>query len=107
ADGGGVRLGCRIYSSGTVSVTELLNVPAAAKTIVFDVAGRQFSLEIQPNYADRLAGRRLLFTMNRDNAAEWLSGWAGYHRKFHGVDAIVLFDNGSTNLTTEEIGAAL
>lgn len=105
--GSGRRLAPRVHASLSVTIVALSGVPADAFALTVALGDQSFSLAIQPNYAQRLARRRLLFTISRNNAPEWISAWAQYHRRFHGVDAVVLFDNGSTNLTPEGVGAAL
>jgi hypothetical protein len=39
--------------------------------------------------------RRVLLTMSKDNDLDWIRDWATFHVRFHGVDAVLLYDNGS------------
>lgn len=105
--GSETRLRPRFHASISVTIVALSGVPAGASRLTVVLGDQTFSLAIQPNYAERLAGRRLMFTMNCNNEAGWLAAWADYHRRFHGVDGVIVFDNGSSNLTPEEVGAAL
>lgn len=106
-DGTPMDLRVRVHTSITVTIAAVSDVPPGARTITLEVGGQSFTLTIQPNFSDRLAGSRLLFTTSRNNKPEWLTAWAEYHHRFHGVDAVVLFDNGSTNLDIDSIRAAL
>lgn len=106
-DGCTESLSLSIHSSISISIVALSDVPVDAKTLGINIDGQVHSLTIQPNFADQLTGQRVMFTMNRNNHADWLTAWAQYHHQFHGVDAVVLFDNGSTNLSHAQIGAAL
>ena len=52
------------------------------------------------------AGRNCLMTLSRDNALDWIRDWAAFHVREHGADAVLFFDNGSTDYRPEEILAA-
>src|SRR5690606_28537935 len=58
--------------------------------------GELFTLPIQPNFSRGLAGRRVLFSINKDNRLDWVADWARWHAVLHGTDTVILFDNGST-----------
>jgi hypothetical protein len=64
---------------------------------------RDYVMPIRQNFAGEFAGRRIMFTMSRDNDLDWIEEWARYHVVKQGVDAIVLFDNGSTRYGVEDI----
>jgi hypothetical protein len=36
---------------------------------------------------DRFAGRRVLFTLSKDNHLDWVADWAGFYASVHGCDA--------------------
>ena len=36
-------------------------------------------------------------TLQKDNRIEWISDWILWHKRLHGVDRVVLYDNGSSN----------
>jgi hypothetical protein len=48
-----------------------------------------------------------MFTMNKDNDLEWIEIWAAWHCEVHGVDAIIIFDNGSKRYGIVDIADAL
>jgi hypothetical protein len=106
-DGTATDLRVSVHTSITVTIVALSGVSPDARAIGMEVGDQSFTLTIQPNFSDRLAGRRLLFTTSRNNKPEWLTAWAQYHHRFHGVDAVVLFDNGSTTLDVGSIAGAL
>jgi hypothetical protein len=56
---------------------------------------------------ERLAGRRVLMTLSKDNHPDWVHDWARFHRHHHGADACVLVDNGSAEHGPETLRAAL
>ncbi|WP_196259824.1 hypothetical protein [Pelagibacterium limicola] len=77
--------------------------PAGTQSLEFTIAGQRHVLTVQPNHCDVFAGRRLLFTMNKDNDLGWISTWARWYAAMHGTNAIVIFDNGSTVYDTQAL----
>ncbi len=106
-DGKKVRFKPRFFISQSVMIIALDGVPTEADTLHVSVDDLEFSLPIQKNFADELAGKRLLFTISKDNPLAWIKAWADYHGHIHGVNALVFIDNGSTKFSLNEIAATL
>jgi hypothetical protein len=53
------------------------------------------------------AGRNVLLTLSQNNALAWIRDWALFHVREHGADAIVFFDNASTEYRPEDVLATL
>lgn len=45
--------------------------------------------------------------MSRDNPLDWLVTHAAYHRDAHGLEALIVLDNGSTAYSLTKLRAAL
>lgn len=103
----GTVLKGRLHPSLSVMLTELRNVPQGTTRIGIDFAGQHFELLVQPNSSAELAGRRVLFSVNKNNDLKWVREWAHFHATVHGADAVILFDNGSTAYGTDELAATL
>ncbi|HVY52711.1 MAG TPA: hypothetical protein VHA07_14265 [Devosia sp.] len=101
------RLRARFFASLSTMVTELTGAPRETKAIEVAIAGESFVLPVQPNAGAELAGRRLLFSINRDNDLQWIREWAEYHVRAHGTDAVILFDNGSTRYSVADVHGVL
>lgn len=56
---------------------------------------------------DIYAGKRVLYTLSKDNEINWLVDWARFHAVNHGADAVLLYDNASTLYTGAELEHAL
>ena len=97
----------RYHRSLSTMITELDGAPRGTADILMEIASQQFVLPVQPNASAELAGRRVLFTMSKDNDLGWIREWARYHVALHGADAVLLFDNGSSRYATAEIEDAL
>jgi hypothetical protein len=103
----GTPLAPRFFASLSTMLTELRGVPKGTTDIEIETADERFVLAVQPNGSATLAGRRLLFSINKDNDLAWIREWARFHAQVHGTDAVLLFDNGSTRYAPDEIGAVL
>lgn len=65
------------------------------------------ALTISPNSLDLFRGRRVIFTMSKDNPIEWIVDWVKFNRDVHGADAVLIYDNASTAYDATALSAAL
>lgn len=67
------------------------------------------SFQLVPSRSElrRYAGRRVLYTLTKDNDLDWLADWARFHAVNHGADAVLLYDNGSTRYGATQLLATL
>jgi hypothetical protein len=65
------------------------------------------SVKTATNEAEFFRGRRVLFTLSRDNRLEWIKDWLRYNRDIHGADAILFYDNKSALYCPEELLQAM
>lgn len=99
----GVALGAELFPSRSTMLTRLANVPEDARAVRVEAFGETFDLAIQPNFSASLADARILFTINKNNRLEWIADWAHWHASLHGTDTVILFDNGSTEYTIDQL----
>lgn len=93
------------HASLSQAVFELIGPPP--DTTHVRLGGSEVVLPVMANHAAELAGRRVLFSMNKDNELDWVRHWARHHQRHHGTDTVILFDNGSTRYGVDELRAAL
>lgn len=103
----GTPLNFAYHPSLSTMITELTGAPVGTTAVRMTVDDQVFELVVQPNHADRFAGSRMLFAMSRNNDLAWIREWATWHARLHGTNAIVFFDNGSTQYQPGEIEEAL
>jgi hypothetical protein len=65
------------------------------------------SVPLSPSQGNIFRGRRVIFTMSKDNPIEWILDWVRFNRDVHGADAVLLYDNGSTAYDSAALSAAL
>ena len=78
-----------------------------ADRIALDGPLGTFDIAVQPNLSRLFAGRRVLHTLSKNNAVRWIVDWIAFYVAVHGADAVLLYDNGSTIYTAEELQAQL
>ncbi|MGV3651448.1 MAG: hypothetical protein ACO1OK_08490 [Devosia sp.] len=103
----GRQLKARRYPSLSVMTTALMDVPADTTAIAVSIGGIEMEAPLGPNLSSAFAGRRVLFTMNKDNDLAWIRFWAAHHAAQHGTDAVVVFDNASGRYAPRDIIATL
>lgn len=65
------------------------------KEVVLSAFGMIIPISLSEYSPEVFDGRRVLYTMSRDNRIEWIEDWARHHIDHHGADALLLVDNGS------------
>jgi Glycosyltransferase family 92 len=60
-----------------------------------------FTLTPQPSQHSLYDGKRVLYTLNKDNNIRWITDWIRFHEQHHGADAVLIYDNASTRYTGE------
>jgi len=76
-------------------------------TLQLDVAGKAADIAVRKSHAHVLAGCRVLLTLCKDYPLRWIVDWATFHVRLHGADAVLLYDNGSTSYTLDDLAASL
>ena len=69
--------------------------------------GIEVATPVSPDETDRFACLNTHFTMTRNSHPEWIRDYAIFNRKKHGLEAMVLFDNGSTEYPLSTLEDAL
>lgn len=97
----------RNHSSLSVMITELRDVPEDSTAIAVTFGRDTVELPIRANHSRQLKGARILFGMNKNNDLAWIREWAAFHQRLHGTDTIILYDNGSTACSADDIAETL
>ena len=99
----GRSLNARMYPSRSTMITCLSDAPDDTTSVSFTLDDHRYHIVVQPDSTTPFSDRRVLFTINKNNRLDWISAWANWHVRTQGTDAILLFDNGSTDYTIEDI----
>ena len=93
----------QFHPSASVMLTRLPSPPAGTTAIRIAAGDFSWELPVQPSSAAALHGKKILFTLSKNNELDWIAEWARYHAQVQGADAVIFFDNGSTRYTRGEI----
>lgn len=84
-----------------------LQTTATTQSLIVRVGGQESYAAIQPNLSSLFAGRRVLTNRARNDPISWIVDWAWFHVHEFGFDAILHYDNGSTDYGSEDVAHAL
>lgn len=75
---------------------EFLETSAAGDTVECRLSDAEMRLPIREGQSEVFCGLRCVVTMNKNNDLAWIAAWARHYVENHGLEAVVIFDNGST-----------
>ena len=79
--------------------------PTSALRVTF--GDQQVIVAVQPNLSPLLAGRRVLTNRCQNDPLAWLTDWTYFHARELGFDAVLHYDNLSTDYAPEDVRLAL
>jgi hypothetical protein len=74
---------------------------------ILDTPFGSFVLSPQTAAHHLYVGKRVLYTLSKDNEIDWIIDWVQFHARNHGADAVLLYDNDSSRYTGPELEDAL
>lgn len=84
-----------------------LEAPTCPKQLSILMQGWTGTSAVSPAVPEGFAGLNTAFLISKDNPLEWLVTHARYHREAHGLQALIVMDNGSRSYGLDDIRAAL
>lgn len=96
----------RIHHGVQVTIVRV-TLPAADTALQLTLGDQVFGAPIQPNASSALAGDRVIFTINKDNHLQWIADWARFYVREHGATTAIVYDNGSTEYTLDQLRQTL
>lgn len=73
-----------------------VDVAAGDTCLHLQTTAGQTTVEIQLAGRDLFRGKRVLFTLSKNNDPQWICDWMRFHRDMQGANAVLLYDNAST-----------
>lgn len=86
---------------------EQVEVTAPEGAVTVELEGHVHTIAARTGLAAGFAGANSLLAVNKNNKLKWIRDWASYYNRAHGADAVVLFDNGSTDYSPQDIADTL
>lgn len=85
------------------SVVRLVSESAVSSHVSISSAALDVSAVVSPNMQYAFAGKKVLVTKSKDNKLEWIRDWVKFHVAEQGIDAVLIYDNGSTSYGPEDV----
>lgn len=79
--------------------------PEGALSLV--IHGVETPLAVRPDVSARFRSLNAAVTMNKDNPPDWVATWARHHVRLHGLQAVLIHDNGSTAYDAADLARAV
>jgi hypothetical protein len=64
-------------------------------------------LRAQPNGTPLFENRRAIVTISKDNEIIWIRDWVDFYVRYHGCDAVLIYDTGSTKYGRDELQSVI
>jgi hypothetical protein len=103
-DGQPLSWSLRRYRCFDIVEVELRESPSSLN-IAFSYCSHDMS--VQNASRELFYGRKVLCTVSKDNDLKWIRDWVLYHQCNHGVDSVLIVDNGSSAYSMSELSAVL
>ena len=71
--------------------------------IDFDTDISNDILLIQPNLSKFFKDKNVLVTQQKNNSLYWIAFWLEFHIKHHNINSVIIYDNGSTTYSIDDI----
>ena len=95
-----------VHHRDRVDRIEVAAPPGTERLAIGNSLG-EIELAPQPSLEGLFRGKRVILTKNKNNDLAWIHDWALFHRRRHGCDAVLIYDNGSTRYERQDIADVL
>lgn len=85
----------------------ITDVPRDVTSLHLSCRLGRFELPIGNDLSNAFRERRVLVTQSKDNPLSWIAEWIDHHVATQGIDAVILYDNGSTAYDAEAVRVVL
>jgi len=100
---GGKRLRARIIRRDRTEITEFGQALGAPTLGLAAPRSTPQKVRVGTDLSAVFAGTRALLTLQLDNDLQWIHDWVRWHVSAQGTDAVVVYDNGSTSYTLNDL----
>jgi hypothetical protein len=77
------------------------------RAISMQIGEHAVTIPVRRSNCAAFAGRRVVYTLSRDNPLEWIQDWARFNVRVHGADAMIVYDNHSRRYDASQLHDAL
>jgi hypothetical protein len=102
-----LHLPCHLDDVGKWSAILFADVPKGTSELLLSTRAGPFLLRPQPDQARAFTDCRAIVAINKNNSLQWIRDWVTFYVQIHGCDAAIVYDNGSTAYTLDELKQTL
>jgi hypothetical protein len=84
-------------------VQVFVEAPTGTRNLHISCGLGAFDVSVGPDLTHMFAGCRVIFTLSRNNALLWIQDWIRFNRDIHGANAVLIYDNASTDYESSEL----
>ncbi|AYO53264.1 glycosyltransferase family protein [Acinetobacter wuhouensis] len=59
--------------------------------------------QVNNHFLNEFKGKKVLFTLSKNNKFEWIYDWILFYKKYHHIDTVLFYDNNSNNYSLDEL----
>lgn len=101
------RLSLRDSSKAMLAMRKAALLTSKRQNVQFSFGSQKFRMDVNDSPISRFAGRRVLYTHQKDNDLNWIRDWIVFHREMHSIDAVIIYDNVSSKYSMDELAAVV
>lgn len=105
-DGGRLQHTLLLSGHGALLHIDLQDGPPP-RAISMQIGEHTATIPVRHSDCRSFAGRRVVYTLSKDNPLEWIQDWARFNVRVHGADAAIVYDNGSRRYDASRLRKAL
>lgn len=104
-------------TAGDVAFTRFKNMDRHSQVIIpivshfstvrIDGSLGRYAVALEAADFRQFADKRVIFTLSKNNELRWIQDWMRFYRDVHGADAVLIYDNGSTKYSLDELTEAV
>lgn len=103
----GSRIAHVVRNLDRTSIIELEDTGIRQNTVTIRSKELVRTMSVGSSYLHLFEGRKVLVTKSKNNSLRWISDWVKFHVAEQGIDAVLLYDNGSTVYGPEDVLEAI
>ena len=81
--------------------------PRTPRRLTFTQGDLEITCAVTPQNRDIFRGLRAATTLSKNNDLEWIRDWVTWHVRMHGLEGMLVYDNGSDRYGVEDLDAML
>ncbi|WP_151811214.1 hypothetical protein [Acinetobacter bereziniae] len=87
--------------------THITQVDKKPQRLIWEYDNISIKSDVNDNFLNEFRGKKVLFTLSKNNKFEWIYDWILFYQRYHDVDTVLFYDNNSDHYTLDELKSYL